>query len=185
MERPSVAIIGVGAMGKALVTGMLIAGWETDQLSLSIRRPEQVEELRAATGAAVSLDPRQASAGREVIVVAVKPRDVSMLLDALGSSITAAQVVLSIAAGVPTSTYEKVLGEVPVVRAMPNTPALVGEGVTGISAGRFATEADVAKTRLVLGAVGSVREMDEGLLDAVTAVSGTGPAYVFLLAEAL
>jgi pyrroline-5-carboxylate reductase len=74
---------------------------------------------------------------------------------------------------------------VPVVRAMPNTPALVGEGVTGIAAGRFATEADVAKTRIVLEAVGSVRAMEESLLDAVTAVSGTGPAYVFLLAEAL
>jgi pyrroline-5-carboxylate reductase len=185
MERPSVAIIGVGAMGKALVTGLLAAGWEPDQLSLSIRRPEYVEALRAATGAKVSLDPREASAGRDVIVVAVKPRDVPMLLDALGSSISTAQVLLSIAAGVPTAAYEKVLGEVPVVRAMPNTPALVGEGVTGISAGHFATEADVAKTRLVLGAVGSVRQMDESLLDAVTAVSGTGPAYVFLLAEAL
>ena len=69
----------------------------------------------------------------------------------MGAAITASQVVLSIAAGVPTSTFEKVLGEVPVVRAMPNTPALVGEGVTGIAAGRFATEADVAKTRMILG----------------------------------
>jgi pyrroline-5-carboxylate reductase len=97
----------------------------------------------------------------------------------------ASQVVLSIAAGVPTTTYEKVLGDIPVVRAMPNTPALVGEGVTGIAPGRFATEDDVAKTRIVLEAVGTVRVMDESLLDAVTAVSGTGPAYVFLLAEAL
>lgn len=185
MDRPSVAIIGVGAMGKALVTGMLMAGWAPDQLSLAIRRPEHVEKLHAETGVTVSLDPRQSLAGRDVIVVAVKPRDVLILLDDLGSGVSVGQVVLSIAAGVPTSTYEKVLGEVPVVRAMPNTPALVGEGVTGIAAGRFATEEHVAKTRMVLGAVGSVRVMDESLLDAVTAVSGTGPAYVFLLAEAL
>jgi pyrroline-5-carboxylate reductase len=185
MNRPSVAIIGIGAMGRALVTGMLAAGWAPEQLSLAIRRPEKVEALRAETGVAVGLDPRRASADRDVIVVAVKPRDVSVLLDTVGAAITVEQVVLSIAAGVPTSTFEKVLGEVPVVRAMPNTPALVGEGVTGIAAGRFATEADVAKARAVLESVGSVRAMDESLLDAVTAVSGTGPAYVFLLAEAL
>lgn len=185
MKRPSVAIIGIGAMGKALATGLLAAGWEPDQLSLAIRRPDQVEALSARTGVAVSLDPGQASSGREVIVVAVKPRDVTILLDSFGSGISVEQVVLSIAAGVPTSTFEKVLGEVPVVRAMPNTPALVGEGVTGIAPGRFATDADVAKARTVLEAVGAVRVMDESLLDAVTAVSGTGPAYVFLLAEAL
>jgi pyrroline-5-carboxylate reductase len=185
MRRPSVAIIGIGAMGKALAMGMLAGGWAPEQLSLAIRRPDQVKALSAQTGAAVSLDPRQASSEREVIVVAVKPRDVAVLLDTLGSAITIQQVVLSIAAGVPTSTFEKFLGEVPVVRAMPNTPAFVGEGITGIAAGRFATEADVAKTRVVLEAVGSVRAMDESLLDAVTAVSGTGPAYVFLLAEAL
>jgi pyrroline-5-carboxylate reductase len=185
MNRPSVAIIGIGAMGRALATGMLAAGWAPEQLSLAIRRPEQVEALKTETGVAVSLDPRKTLSGRDVIVVAVKPRDVSVLLDTVGSAITNEQVVLSIAAGVPTSTFEKVLGEVPVVRAMPNTPALVGEGVTGIAAGRFATEADVAKARAVLESVGSVRAMDESLLDAVTAVSGTGPAYVFLLAEAL
>ena len=185
MNRPTVAIVGIGAMGRALATGLLAAGWAPDQLSLAIRRPEHVEALSAETGVSVSLDPRQALSGREVIVVAVKPRDVAVLLDVVGAAITVDQVVLSIAAGVPTSTFEKVLGEVPVVRAMPNTPALVGEGVTGIAAGRFATEADVAKTRIILEAVGSVRAMEESLLDAVTAVSGTGPAYVFLLAEAL
>ena len=172
-------------MGKALVSGMLAAGWAPDQLALAIRRPEHVERLAAETGVRVSLDPREISTGQDVIVVAVKPRDVLMLLDTMGAAVSMEQVVLSIAAGVATSTYEKVLGDVPVVRAMPNTPALVGEGVTGIAAGRFATEAHVARTQLILGSVGAVRLMDESLLDAVTAVSGTGPAYVFLLAEAL
>jgi pyrroline-5-carboxylate reductase len=86
---------------------------------------------------------------------------------------------------VATPAFEQFLGDVPVVRAMPNTPALVGEGVTGIAAGRFAGETEVDKARRILAAVGDVRVMDESLLDAVTAVSGTGPAYVFLLAEAL
>ena len=94
-------------------------------------------------------------------------------------------MVLTIAAGVPTATFEAELGEVAVVRAMPNTPALVKEAVTGLAPVALPPLADVDKARQVLEAVGSVRVMDEGLLDAVTAVSGTGPAYVFLLAEAL
>jgi pyrroline-5-carboxylate reductase len=172
-------------MGEALTHGLLAAGWSPSDLSLAIRRPERMEKIRSATGAEVGLDPVAAGKGREVIVIAVKPRDTGPLLDLLAGRVESDQVVLTIAAGVATSTFEKVLGEVPVVRAMPNTPALVGEGVTGMAAGRFATEAHLARARQVLEAVGSVRLMDEGLLDAVTAVSGTGPAYVFLLAEAL
>jgi pyrroline-5-carboxylate reductase len=95
------------------------------------------------------------------------------------------QLVVSLAAGVTTATYEAMLPESRVVRAMPNTPAIVGEGVTGLAAGSRASVQDLETARTVLGAVGSVRIMDESLLDAVTAVSGTGPAYVFLLAEAL
>jgi pyrroline-5-carboxylate reductase len=119
------------------------------------------------------------------VVVAVKPKDVAALLASLVGVITTDQVVLSVAAGVPTSTFEMKLGEVAVVRAMPNTPALVGESVTGIAAGSHAGTAALEMAKTVLEAVGSVRLMDESLLDAVTAVSGTGPAYVFLLAEAL
>jgi pyrroline-5-carboxylate reductase len=144
-----------------------------------------VESTRSQTGAEVTLDPVAAAQGKQVVVVAVKPRDVGPLLDQLAGRIGSDQVLLSIAAGVPTSTFEKMLGEIPVVRAMPNTPALVGEGVTGMAAGRFATDPHVERARKVLEAVGAVRLMDEALLDAVTAVSGTGPAYVFLLAEAL
>jgi pyrroline-5-carboxylate reductase len=99
--------------------------------------------------------------------------------------ISTGQMLLSLAAGVTTKTYEDRLGEVAVVRAMPNTPALVGEGVTGIARGAHAAEEHLKLATKVLGAVGGVRVMDESLLDAVTAVSGTGPAYVFLLAEAL
>ena len=184
MNRPSVAIIGIGAMGRALATGLLAAGWAPDQLSLAIRRPEQVEALRAETGIAVTLDPRQASSGREVIVVAVKPRDISILLDAVGSAITVEQVVLSIAAGVPTTTFREGAGEVPVVRAMPNTSGARWLRRDRIAAGRFATEADVGQTRVV------PRRWDR--FEPWTRASSMrsrqyryGPAYVFLLAEAL
>ncbi|MGQ0848218.1 MAG: pyrroline-5-carboxylate reductase [Actinomycetota bacterium] len=184
-QRPSVAVLGFGAMGEALVTGLMAAGWVVDELSVAIRRPDRVDPIKVRTGIHVTLDPGQAVSGKEVVVVAVKPRDVAHLLAKLAGEVDGSQLVLSIAAGVPTTTYEAALGEVPVVRAMPNTPALVGEGVTGMAAGRFAASSHLELAKRVLTAVGSVQEMDESLLDAVTAVSGTGPAYVFLLAEAL
>jgi pyrroline-5-carboxylate reductase len=146
---------------------------------------ERADELAHRTGCRVSLDPIETIKRRDVIVIGVKPRDVEPLLEALAGSVTAGQTVVSLAAGVTTSTYEKHLGSVPVVRAMPNTPALVREGVTGIAPGEYAGADDLDAAKQVLGAVGAVRAMDESLLDAVTAVSGTGPAYVFLLAEAL
>jgi pyrroline-5-carboxylate reductase len=131
------------------------------------------------------MDPIQAIKGRDVIVVAVKPRDVPDLLKVMAGEVDAGQIVISLAAGVTLQTYEAQLGPVPVVRAMPNTPALVREGVTGIAPGSHAGPAHLDVAREILGAVGTVRVMEESLLDAVTAVSGTGPAYVFLLAEAL
>ena len=183
-RRPTVAVVGVGAMGEALVAGLLNAGWEPSELTLVVRRPERVAQLQKRTGIEVSLTPNDAG-GREVVVISVKPRDVTELLGALKTALRPGQVLLSIAAGVPTSTYESALGDVAVVRAMPNTPALVKEAVTGMAAGRHARKEELEKARLVLEAVGSVQQLDESLLDAVTAVSGTGPAYVFLLAEAL
>lgn len=184
-DRRSVAIIGVGAMGEALASGLLSAGWGPGELSLCVRRVERADELENRTGCRATLDPAEAISGRDVIVIGVKPRDVEALLKELAGLVTSGQTVVSLAAGVTTSTYQKHLGSVPIVRAMPNTPALVREGVTGIAPGDHAGVDDLEAAKQVLGAVGAVRAMDESLLDAVTAVSGTGPAYVFLLAEAL
>jgi pyrroline-5-carboxylate reductase len=183
--HPSVAIIGLGAMGDALRRGLERAGWSADELGLVVRREERAGELSSATTSLVTLDPIEAIRGRDVIVVSVKPRDVGAVIRSISVGSLESQMILSLAAGVTTRTYENELGDVPVIRAMPNTPALVGEGVTGIARGSFATEEHVKLATDVLGAVGEVRVMDESLLDAVTAVSGTGPAYVFLLAEAL
>ena len=184
-DKASVAVIGVGAMGEALVSGLLSAGWGPDDIALCVRRMDRADQLTDQTGCAVFQDPVEAVAGRDVVVVAVKPRDVVSVLNSLGGSLTDSQMVISLAAGVATETYEKHLDAVAVIRAMPNTPAVVRQGVTGIAAGSHATAVHLTLAREVLGAVGSVRVMDESLLDAVTAVSGTGPAYVFLLAEAL
>lgn len=172
-------------MGEALVSGLLGAGWDPRDISLCVRRMDHGDELAHKTGCTVHLDPVQAIKGRDMVVVAVKPRDVPELLKTLAGEVASNQTVVSLAAGVTTQTYESQLGAIPVVRAMPNTPALVGEGVTGIAAGSHAGPQHLGAAREVLGAVGTVRVMEESLLDAVTAVSGTGPAYVFLLAEAL
>ncbi len=172
-------------MGEALIAGLLGAGWQPDDVSGATRRAERADVLAAEYRCRISTDPRQVVADRDVVVVAVKPRDVAALLGQVTGAIGPGHVVVSLAAGVATRTFEEVLGEVPVVRAMPNTPALVGEGVTGIAAGRYVDEEHLRRAATVLEAVGTVRRLDESLLDAVTAVSGTGPAYVFILAEAL
>lgn len=172
-------------MGEALLAGLLRASWEPGELSLGVRREERGKELADRYGCQVGLDPVAVIDGRDVIVVAVKPRSVPRLLSQVVGTVGTDQTVLSLAAGVATSLYEDALGEVPVVRAMPNTPALVDEGITGIAPGRFAGERSMRHADIVLQAVGNVIPMEEHHLDAVTAVSGTGPAYAFLLAEAL
>ena len=172
-------------MGEALVSGLLRAGWEPGEISMAVRREERRRELVERTGCAVFLNPVEALDGKEVAVVAVKPGDVPFLLSQIKDRYRSEQIILSLAAGVPTRLFEASLGQCPVVRAMPNTPALVDEGITGLAAGRFAGDEALARAERVLSAVGHVVRMEESLLDAVTAVSGTGPAYAFLLAEAL
>ncbi len=183
--RPTVAVIGLGAMGEAIVRGLLAAGWDRSELSAVVRRETRLHDVETRLGIDCHLDPKEGVEGHSVVVIAVKPRDVSKLLVEIGGTIALDQVVVSLAAGVPIAIYEQALPGVPVVRAMPNTPSLVGEGITAIAAGSHANEDFLARTRRVLEAVGSVEIMDEVHLDAVTAVSGSGPAYIFLLAEAL
>ncbi len=183
--RPTVAVLGIGAMGESIVRGLLSAGWQSGELSAAVRRETRLHGVEVDLGVECHLDPREAVSGRGVVVVAVKPRDVGALLEGVSGAITTDQVVVSMAAGVPIATFEARLGEVPVIRAMPNTPALVREGVTAIALGAHVTDDHAARARRVLEAVGLVETLDEALMDAVTAVSGTGPAYVFLLAEAL
>lgn len=172
-------------MGTILAEGLLRAGWDPHTLTMAARRAERAREAERTTGVVTVLDPDAAVAGREVVIVAVKPKDVERLLEQVAASITADQVVLSLVAGVPLHVFEKALPGVAVVRSMPNTPAAVAEAITAYCGGSHADEASLDKARFVLAAVGETIELSEELLDAVTAISGTGPAYVFLLAEAL
>ncbi|HEX5696555.1 MAG TPA: pyrroline-5-carboxylate reductase [Acidimicrobiia bacterium] len=184
-DHPSVAILGVGAIGEALFTGLKRAGWAAGDLALCVRREDRATELAKRSRSLITMDPIEAIENRDVVVVSVKPRDVPAILEQLKMRVGKTQMILSLAAGITTATFEAKLGAVAVVRAMPNTPALVGEGVTGIAKGAYANGDHIKRATEILGAVGTVSVLDEALLDAVTAVSGTGPAYVFLMAEAL
>lgn len=164
-------------MGEALLGGLLHAGW-TD-LGVVEKLGDRRAELEARFPSVQVLSDPEVADGA---VVAVKPNDVRAACNALAGT----KRVLSIAAGVPIATLEDALGAgTAVVRAMPNTPALVGAGAAAIAAGSGAGEDDLAWAESILGAVGEVVRVPEGLLDAVTGLSGSGPAYVFLVAEAL
>ena len=175
-------VIGGGRMGEALVGGLLGASWaEPGALRVVEKMPTRMKELRDRfPGIEVGEEP----AAAEGHVVAVKPDDVVEACRAVAR--TGSSRVLSIAAGVPLATLEAELAAgTAVVRAMPNTPALVGAGAAAIAPGSLAGDAELEWAESILGAVGTVVRVHESLLDAVTGLSGSGPAYVFLVAEAL
>jgi pyrroline-5-carboxylate reductase len=174
-------VVGGGKMGEALVGGLLRSGWAALDLLVVEKVDARVAALHEALpDVAVVAEPAR-SAGT---ILAVKPGDVPDVCRAVAAAGT--DRVLSIAAGVTVATLEGALAPgTPVVRAMPNTPALVGVGAAAIAPGTSAGEDDLAWAESILGAVGSVVRVEEPLLDAVTGLSGSGPAYVFLVAEAL
>ncbi len=172
-------------MGEILAEGLLRAGWSPEELIMAARRRERAEEAERHTGVRVLLDAGEAAADRDVVVIAVKPKDVATLIGQIRDVVTERQLVISLAAGVPLAVFEDALPGVGVVRSMPNTPAAVDEGMTAYCGGSQVGEEGLELAATVLSAVGDTINLSEDLLDAVTAVSGTGPAYVFLLAEAL
>jgi len=182
MELPRLAVVGGGRMGAALVAGLVSAGWaQPEELLIAEAAAARRQELAAAFPAAVVAATVSAADGA---VLAVKPGDVETACRAVASA--GIGRVLSIAAGVPLSRLESWLAPgTEVVRAMPNTPALVGCGAAAIAPGTSAGEDTLAWADGVLSAVGRVERVTENLLDAVTGLSGSGPAYVFLVVEAL
>lgn len=183
-----IAVIGGGRIGEALIAGLRDSGWPQEDLTVVESVPERARELQQRYAISNS-DLDLAAEGADIIVVAVKPNDVPAVIDdveaAVADSVHEA-VVVSLAAGVPTEAIEaRLAAGSPVVRVMPNTAMLVGHGTSAICAGRFARQEHVQIVEQIMSSVGKTVVVKESQMDAVTALSGSGPAYFFLLAEAM
>jgi pyrroline-5-carboxylate reductase len=187
MSERKIAILGGGRIGEALLSGLLSSGWrEPGEVVVTARREEQLTELRDSYGAEATADNVAAVSGAGLVVVAVKPQDIHALLGEIGQHLTTEQTVVSVAAAIPTAYIEERIADgVPVVRAMPNAPATVHEGMAGICAGSHAGDEHLAAAEELLGHLGRVVRVQETWMDAITAVSGSGPAYFALLAESM
>ncbi len=179
------AIFGAGVMGETLLSGLLRAGRPASDLVVTERRTDRAEELRGKYGVKVVSNVEAAELA-DTLVLVVKPQDMGALCDEIADHVRPGALVVSLAAGITTSFLEERLADgVPVVRVMPNTPALVDQGMSAISPGEHCDEEHLAEAEALLGTVGKVVRVEEKHLDAVTAVSGSGPAYLFYVAEAM
>ena len=183
--QPVVALLGAGRMGQAVLSGLLRAGWDVGSVVAIEAHQPTAQSVRDRLGVRVLADPA-AAADAAVVVVAVKPHDVAAALDGVAGHLAADAVVVSLAAGVGTPLLAAHLpAGTAVVRVMPNTPALVGEGMAAVSAGSTASQADVEHAMKLMTALGKAITVPEAYQDAVTAISGSGPAYLFFVVEAM
>jgi pyrroline-5-carboxylate reductase len=182
-----ITFIGGGNMASALVSGLVNPHRAHLQIRVSDPNPEARKRLETTFGVETHSDSATAAEGADVVVLAIKPQNMPEVLDGLQGRIRPGQLVLSIAAGTPIAMIEKGLGGEPaVIRSMPNTPALIGHGIAGVVAGSNCLPQHRGQAEEILCAAGEVVWLeDEGLMDAVTAISGSGPAYFFLMTEAL
>jgi pyrroline-5-carboxylate reductase len=181
-----IGILGAGRLGEALLSGLLRSGATApDRIRATVRHDARAAELSERHGIDVSTDSAAVADWADVVVIAVKPQSLDGLLTQIKGHIRPGEPVISVVAGVPTSRFEQALGDVPVVRVMSNVPVLVDEAMSAISPGAHATAEHLAVADALLARVGRVVHLPEDDLDAVTALSGSGPAYFFLLAEAM
>ncbi|MFS0735224.1 pyrroline-5-carboxylate reductase [Microbacterium sp. 1P10UB] len=189
---PAVAVLGAGSMGGAILQGLVASGLPTGGITATNRTRAKADTLAGLAGVtSVALEEQSsgntdAAASAGIVLVGVKPAMVPDLLAEIRPALRPDAVVVSLAAGVTIATFESVLGEgARVLRSMPNTPAVVGKAVTGLAAGRGADAEDVATVTRLFETVGAVLQVPEEQIDPLSTISGSGPAYVFLLVEAL
>ena len=189
---PPLAFLGAGSMGGAILRGLVRSGLAAGGITATNRTAAKAAELADLPGVtAIALEQQptgnaDAAAAADIVLIGVKPAMVPDLLREIAPHLRPGTVVVSLAAGVTIATFEGILGEgVPVLRSMPNTPALVGKAVTGLAAGTAATVDDIAVVRRLFETVGTVIEVAEDDIDALSTISGSGPAYVYLLIEEL
>ncbi|MGL5930857.1 MAG: pyrroline-5-carboxylate reductase [Dermatophilaceae bacterium] len=181
----TVAIFGAGVMGETLLSGLIRAGRQPADLVVAERRVDRAAELTERYGVRV-LDNASAAAAADTLVLVVKPQDMAGLLDDIRDHVRPGGLVVSLAAGILTSFLEQRLPDgIAVVRVMPNTPALVDQGMAAVSAGAHCGPDQLREAEALLAATGKVAEVPEALQDAVTAISGSGPAYIFYVVEAM
>jgi len=181
----TIAILGTGVMGTSLLNGLLQAGWDPATIRAADARASRREDVAATYGVWTGTSV-EAVHGADTVVLVVKPQDISDVLSDIGDHLEPGALVISLAAGVTTATIERHLADGnPVVRVMPNTAALVGEGMAAICGGSTANTEHLAHAEKILSAVGKVQVISEKYMDAVTAISGSGPAYVMFVAEAM
>jgi pyrroline-5-carboxylate reductase len=180
-----IAVIGAGKIGETLLSGLLRSGWPAEKLMATSRRQERADELVARYGVRV-VSNGVAATEADVLAIAVKPQDATALMVDLGPKVPDDKLVITLCAGLPTAFFTKWLPEgTPVVRVMTNTPALVDEAMTAISAGAHATTEHLALAEEMFRPLGRTLRLPESQQDAVTALSGSGPAYFYLLVEAM
>lgn len=186
MSNTRISFIGAGNMASSLIGGLRAQGFSAEQLRASDTNAEQRERISASHGIQTFADNAEAIQGAEVIVLAVKPQGMKAVCQALAPQLNGQQLIVSIAAGIPCQSLENWLGPQAIVRCMPNTPALLRQGVSGLYANAQVSAAQRSQAEQLLSAVGHALWLDqEAQIDAVTAVSGSGPAYFFLLIEAM
>lgn len=186
MKTRTLGFIGAGNMASALIKGLLVAGVLPDRIVASDVKGERLEQLGLVHGIRTTRDNHSLVREANVVVLSVKPQVIDKVLTEIGGEVRGEQLVISVAAGVPIDALEARLpARSRVVRAMPNTPATVQAGATAVAAGAHALEDDLRIARELFEAVGRVVVLDEALLDAVTGLSGSGPAYIMLIIEAL
>src|SRR3954470_12809998 len=180
-----VALLGTGKIGEALVSGLLRAGKPAAEVLVTARRPERAAALRDSYGVE-AVSNAEAAGKADTLILTVKPQDMAALLEELAPHVPAGKLVISGAAGITTQFISARLAEgVPVVRVMTNTPVLVDEAMSAISAGAYATEEHLARTEEIFAPGGKTIRVPEAQQDAVTALSGSGPAYFYYLVEAM
>jgi len=181
----TVAILGAGVMGETLLSGLVRSGRRAADLVVTTRRPERADELVERYGVR-AMSNTEAAEAADTLVLVVKPQDMAGLVEEIRDHVQPGNLVVSLAAGIPTAFLESRLSEgVAVVRVMPNTPALVDQGMAAISPGRSADAQHLAEAAELLRSCGRVVEVAEKHQDAVTAISGSGPAYIFYVVEAM
>jgi pyrroline-5-carboxylate reductase len=188
---PPIAVLGAGSMGGAILQGVVRSGLATTVTATNrtVAKASELADLDGVTSIALEVNPdgnTDAAASADIVLIGVKPAMVPDLLREIAPALRPGTIVVSLAAGVTLATFASILGDgVAVLRSMPNTPAVVGKAVTGLAAGAAVAPEDAALVRSLFETVGAVVELPEEQIDALSTISGSGPAYVFLLIEEL